>query len=494
VSAGTVEVSSGEADLLATTDAGPALVRGGMMRTGAFVGGSLFGVAAAGLLFRRLGVSETGRYTTALSLGAVAIGVTDLGLNVIGLREFSVLRGEERARLARNLMGMRLALTSLGAVTVTVSAFAIYGRLLGLGVLIACSGMIIQTTQMTLTVPLMARLRLGWISVLELARQLIAAAAMVVLVLAGAHLLAYLAVVAITSLLMLPPTIALVRGDIPIRPSFDMRAWRELIVPGLAYSAATVTATLYLRVAIVLVSLIDGSRQLGYFSVSYRVVESLLVLPGLLVGSAFPIFAHAAHTDPVRLQYALSRVFDAALIVGVWVSLALVVGASFVIDVVAGPDFRGAAAVLAVQGLVVGAVFLSSVWAYVMLSLRLHRVILIFNLSLLALLAVTVAVLATLFGAEGAAFATSAVEIIGAIAGGVLLLHGRPHLRPSLRILPKVVTAAGIGATPILLSGFPIVGRVAASSFLYLLTLFSVRAFPPDLLDLLFARKGRSRR
>jgi O-antigen/teichoic acid export membrane protein len=481
-----------EVDLLSTPEAGPAVVRGGVMRTGAFLGGSLFSVAAAALLFRKLGVTDTGRYTTAMSLGAVVVGVTDFGLNIIGLRELSVLRGEQRDSLARTIIGMRLVLTSAGAIVVTAFAFAAYGDLLGLGVLVACIGMIAQSVQTTLTMSLLARLRLGWISALELARQMSAAIVIALLVFAGAHLLAYLAVTAITTLLLLPPTIALVRGDIPIRPSFDMRRWRELIVPGLAYSAATVTATLYLRVAIVLVSLTDSSSQLGYFSVSYRVVESLLALPSLLVGSAFPIFAHAARDDPARLAYALSRVLDASLIVGTWASVTLAVGASLAIDVIAGRGFQPATSVLAVQGLVVGAVFVSSIWASVLLSLHKHRVILIFNLSLLALVTIAVAVMAPLFGAMGAAIATAAVEITAAIAGAFVVIRGRPHLRPNLQTLPKVAAAAVAGASPMLLSGVPVIGRLALSSFLYLAVLLVLRGFPSDLLAMLTgSRPGR---
>ena len=196
-------------------------------------------------------------------------------------------------------------------------AFLVYGSLLGVGVLIAGAGVLLLNIQATLAVPLMARLRLGWVSALDLTRQLVVAAMIVLLVLADAHLLAFLAIGAVAALAILVPTVALVRGDIPIRPSFGMHEWRALVGPVLTYSIAVAAAALYFRVAIVLVSLIAGDRGSGYFSASYRVVEFLLILPGLLVGAAFPIFARAARDDPDRLAYALSRVFDAALIVGV---------------------------------------------------------------------------------------------------------------------------------------------------------------------------------
>jgi O-antigen/teichoic acid export membrane protein len=300
-------------------------------------------------------------------------------------------------------------------------------------------------------------------------------------VLADGRLLAFLAVTAVAALIVLPPTIALVRSDIPIKPSFDARQWRRLFGPVLAYSAATATATLYVRIAIVLVSLITDARQLGYFGVSYRMVEALLTLPTLLVGAAFPIFARAAREDPARLRYAISRVFDVALIVGVWVSLSLAIGSHLIIQTIAGASFLPSAPVLAFQGVAVGAVFVSSVWAYGLLSLGLHRTILIFNLALLAAVAAVVAILASLDGAVGAAIGTAAVEIAAAIAGAAVLAHGRPHLKLSPRVLPKVAVAASTAAAPALLAGVPTIARVGLSTFLYAAVLLLLRAFPSDL-------------
>jgi O-antigen/teichoic acid export membrane protein len=481
-----------EPNTLSGPTAGSAVARGTTLRVGSYMGGSVFSVVAAALLFRHLGVSATGHYTTATSLSALVSGLTDLGLTGICVRELSVLRGERRTSFARNLLGLRLVLASAGVVLVTVFAFAAYGPLLGIGVLVAGCGMFLQNTQVLLTASLSVRLRLGTLSALELARQLVAAAVIVALVLAGAQLLAFLAVAALVALVMLVPTIALVRGDFPLMPSFDIARWRTLIGPMLTYSAAVLTATVYLRIAIVLVSLLSSAHQLGYMSVSYRVVENLFVLPGLMIGSAFPIFAHAAHVDTARFASVISRMFDMSLIVGVWVSLSLAVGASLAIAVLGGGSFRPAVPVLAVQGISVAAVFVGNVWITALLSLHLHRVILILNLALLALVAAVVAILAPLYGAQGAAIATASVEVGAAVAGGVILVRGRPHLKPSLRLLPRVAAAALVGALPMLLTGAPVIARLALSSALYGLVLLALRAFPSDLPGLLLPAHGRS--
>lgn len=481
-----------EVDFLSTVEAGPAAVRGGAMRVGSFMAASLVSVGVAALLFRYLGVVNTGLYTTALSLSAVVTGFTDLGLTAIGMREFAVQRGEERAALARNLLGIRLVLTVIGVILISVFAFLAYGRTLGLGVLIAGVGVLVQNTQTTLSVPLMADLRLGWVAALELARQLVNAALIVGLIVAGAELLPFFAVAGVAAAVVLPVTAVRVRHLIPLTASFDIAQWRTLVGPVLTYSAAVAASSLYFRVAIVLVSLIASAHQLGYFSISFRVVEVLFVVPGLLVGAAFPIFARAARNDPARLGYALSRVFEVSLIVGVWISLSIAVGARLAILVIGGVHFLPATPILAVQGIAVGATFVTSVWGYGMLSLHLHRLILTFNLVMLALVAIVVAILTTLDGAQGAAVGTASIEVVGAIASGLLLVRGRPHLAPRLRVVPRVALAALLGATPALASGLPVVVRVLLSTAIYAAVLIVLRAPPAELLDLVPVRlRGR---
>jgi O-antigen/teichoic acid export membrane protein len=480
-----------EVDLLSTAEAGPAAVRGGAMRISSFLAGSLVSIGTAALLFRHLGVVNTGRYTTALSLSAVVTGFTDLGLTAIGMRELAVLKGQERASLARNLLGIRLVLTVVGVLLLSAFAFVAYGRLLGLGVLIAGGGVLLQNTQTTLAVPLMAGLRLGWVSALDLARQLLTAALIVVFVLLGADLLPFLATAGIAAAIVLPITAVLVRRMIPLSASFDLAQWRALLGPVLTYSAAVAASTLYFRVAIVIVSVIASAQQLGYFSISFRVVEVLFTIPGLLVGAAFPIFARAARDDPARLGYALSRVFEVSLMVGVWIALSIAVGAHLAIEVIGGSRFLPATPVLAVQGIAVGATFVSSVWGFGMLSLHLHRLILTFNLAMLALVAVVVAILVPLDGAQGAAIGTASVEVVAAIGNGLLLVRGRPHLAPSLRIVPRVALAALLGAAPALLEGLPVILRVLLSTVIYVAVLVVLRAPPAELLSLVPGRFAR---
>jgi O-antigen/teichoic acid export membrane protein len=473
-----------EHDVLATSEAGPAAVRGGALRVVGYIVASLLALASGALMFRHLGVVDTGRYTTALSIVALVATSSDLGLTAIGIRELSVRTGEARELMARTLLGLRLVIVTTGILLVDVFVLLSYGSQLAVGVLLAGVALVFQVWQGTLAIPLMVELRLGWTTLFEVLRQLLTSIVIIAFVVGGAGLLAFLASPIPASLAVLGLTMVKFRGRIPMRVRFDFRSWRELLAPIISFGVAVAASALYFRVAILLVSALASGRQLGYFSLSFNVVAALFSIPGLVVAAAFPIFSRAAREDHGRLAYAIERVFEVSLIVGTWMSLAIALGARFAIEVVGGPKFAPAAGVLAIQGISVGAAFVGSVWGFGMLSLGRHRAILLFNLTNLVLIIVAASILSSLDGARGAAIAASGVEVTAAIVGLRMLAHNRPHLHPSLRVLPRVILALAVAATPVLIP-FSEPARVALSGVLYLIALVILRALPTELIALL---------
>lgn len=474
-----------EQDILATSAAGPAAVRGGALRVIGYVAGSLLSVLSASLLLRHLGVREFGRYATGLSLVALVAALSDLGLTAVGMREMSALAPSERAPVARDLLGLRLALTGLGGLVVVAVAWAAYPSALAFGVALASIGLLLQVTQDNFALPLLVDLRLGWVAALDFARQLSTIALTILLVLTGVGLVPFLAVSIPVGVVLVPASAWLIRGTRMIAPTFNLRRWRTFVAPMLPYTLAVAASALYFRVAIILVSALASGAELGYFGASFRVIEVLTLVPGLVVGSAFPIFARAAGHDHERLGYALGRMFDVTLIAGAFVAVALAVGAPLAIAIVGGPKFAPAASVLAVQGVALGAMFVSLVWANALLSLGLYRTILALNLSTLLLNGLLVAGLVQVDGARGAALGTAIAEIVAALLQALVVAHERPPLRPSLRVVPYVILASAVGLIPLALTGLPTIVRLAISVALFGAVVLVTRALPAELIDLL---------
>jgi O-antigen/teichoic acid export membrane protein len=486
-----------ELDILDRASAGRLAVRGGALRIGSYVGGSLAGLGGAVLLYRHLSLHDVGKYGLIIALVGIVGAYSDLGLTAVGVRSASTLVGKERAAMLSDLLGLRLALTVAGIVVIALICAAVYSWVIAVGVVIAGAGLLLQVCLDNYQISLVVNLRLGWVAGINFAGSVAAALITAALVIAGAHLLSFVAIaipVAAASALVAATQI---RGDRSLTPTYSLARWRAMFARSMVYSAAVATSALYFYAAIILTSLLSNGDQLGWFQVSFRVVTVLAVVPGLLCGSALPIFSRAARDDVGRLGYSLSRVFEVSLLLGVWVALSLAVGARFAVEVIGGSaphhNLLPAAPILVFQAVALGGTFVGSVAAYGLLSLGLNRQILMLSVAGLLLAIALMAVLIPLDGGQGAAIGTMVVEVGFAGIGWAVLSAGRPELRPPLRLVPRVALATLAGCSPILLTSWPVVLRVLLSTALYASVVLVTKAYPSELLDLLPDRLRRRR-
>ena len=185
-----------------------------------------------------------------------------------------------------------------------------------------------------------------------------------------------------------------------------------------------------------MLSLVSSPRETGYFGASFRVTEVLMAIPQLAAASAFPIFVRAARDDPERLAYGVGRMFHAMAVLGVGIALALALGAAFVIEVIAGPEFAPAAGVMRIQAVTLLVVFLVVTFNYALLSLREHRTMLVVTGGALVINAVGAALLGAAHGADGAALATMVADVAGLLATGWALWSARAARRPVAHAAP----------------------------------------------------------
>jgi O-antigen/teichoic acid export membrane protein len=461
--------------------AGGRVIRGSILRGVAYGATVTLGIVSAALMTRHLGVVDFGRYVTVLSVVTVATAMSDVGLSNIGVREYAIREGVERDFAMKNLLGLRIALTSVAIViAVTFSAAADYPSVMVVGTFIAAIGFVLTTVQHSLAVPLSAGLRLGWVAGLDVLRQAGLVFVVVGLVAAGASLVPFLAAPIPVGVLLIAVTAWLVRGSIPFVPAFDPRAWGRLLRLVLPYAAASAVGAIYVSLVVVLTSLVASQQETGYFGAAFRVFSVLAAVPGLLVASAFPVLARAARDDRERLRYALQRLWDTGLVIGAGAAVLTAVGAPVAIDVVAGPEYEPSVKVLQIQAGALFASYFVAIWGYALLSLDAFRSLLVANVLALALAAGLTLTLAPEYGANGAAIATLVGELGLAIALGVQLMWSREDLRVELEILPRVLLAAALASVVVFVPGVPDVVDIVVATVVYVAAAVVLRAVPDE--------------
>jgi O-antigen/teichoic acid export membrane protein len=462
------------------------LLRRGGWRGLAYAGAVAASVAAIPLVSRHLHRLGYGRYITVTSLLLIVAAITEGGIATLGVREFSGSDEPEQREFMRSLLGLRIALSVAGGVgAIAFSLLGGYPQVVIEGVAIASVGLVLANLQATLTIPLVAALRLPWLALLDFVAPAVTAAGLILLVVLGAPLLPFFAAADIAYAATLVITAMLVRHQVDLAPSFELRRWRPLLKQSVVFAAATALGAIYFQMVVIAMSLLTNAGEVGTFGLAFRVLSVVNGVPVLLVGSAFPILLRAARDDRARLRYALQRLFEGCLLLGGLFSLLVVAGAPFAARVMGGTQFAGSSEVLRILGAGVVATFLSAVFAYTMLALRMYRALIIVNASMVVLAVALCCVLIPAHGARGAAITTLSLEVVlsGAYATSVLVSHR--ELRPALGMAARIIVALALAFTVALVAPLSSLLAAVVGTTVLAVAVVALRAFPRELLHVL---------
>jgi O-antigen/teichoic acid export membrane protein len=443
-------------DVLSTGEAGGRVIRGSAWRVGANAAGTVLGVAAAALLARHLGVEESGRYFTVLSLVAIAAYVADLGLNITGSRELARSERDRRPALIANLLGQRLSVMPLAVVSIVVFALLVgYPTSMVLGTALAGAGVCLVALANVVLLRLTVELRNAGLAFVDFLKQAVTLAGFGLLVVLGASLTPFFAVQIAVGLAVVAMVPILLGAGGFIAPRFDRAEQRVLFRSALPVATALALGQVYFRLVIVLMSLISNPTQTGYFGLSLRAMETLIYVPILVAGVALPLLTRAAHEDRARLLNAVTGLSEGAVIAGVLIIVVTIRAAEPLMVIIGGNAFRPAGGVLRIQVAALLFIALYQIWTAGLLAVGRQRELILTNALALLGVAVFATVLVPAFGAEGGA----AASVLGDALLASLIYWRFSRAAGSLtvdpRFLLRVAVAAAVACAALLIPGLP---------------------------------------
>lgn len=214
-----------------------------------------------------------------------------------------------------------------------------------------------------------------------------------------------------------------------------------------------VLTVLHFKVDSFLLVLLRNPVEVGIYANSYKIMEILLVLPSMFVGSLFPAFAEALDTKKERL----SHLFETAAGLLLWSVLPIVVLVSlfapYIMAVLTRVNIFEAAGALQVLSLALFAWFIGSLLSHILVVARKQKLLVQVKLTMLALNLVANLVVIPQYGYMGAAWVTVATETLSAF---VLLVLAGTQLQlklPLKKYLPMLTLAVCFGVALYLLKG-----------------------------------------
>jgi O-antigen/teichoic acid export membrane protein len=469
-------------DILDTADAGPAVIRGSLLRVGAYGIGMIATVLSSAVVIRHLGLVNTGHFTTVTALVTIVITISDLGLSGIAVREYSSAARADGQRYLRNLLGIRLTIALAGVALATLFAVLVgYPSVMVAGTVIAGAGAVLVVAQDGCSIPLQVKLRFAWVAGLQLAIQIGVAIEAVLLALAGTGLLPFFALQLPVVAPALLVTVIVGGHDARLMPQVDMRQWQVMVRRILPYSAGIVLSVLYFQMGQIMVSVISHPTDTGYFGVAFRALLAFTTLPPLLVSTSLPLLARAARDDAQRFAYASRRLAETMLVAGCGVALALFLGAGFAVSVVAGHGYGPSVEVLRILAFALLGTFVIGARGYALLSLDRLRAMLASNAVALVVVVAVGAPLIGVYGADGAAIAMVAAELTLALCYELALSLKRPELRLSPRFAARAALAMALAGAVAIALGISPLASAALGMGLYAVASLALGLVPAEI-------------
>ncbi|HEY6760994.1 MAG TPA: hypothetical protein VI318_15970 [Baekduia sp.] len=370
---------------LRSAEAGAVAATGGAVRLQTRLAGLALALVSSIVITRGLTRSQLGEYTVVIALTTVVAGITELGLSGVGIREWIRRDVAQRRALLADLLGLRLVAMGIGSVLALAFVLAAgYDTTIVEGMVVALIGTAFNTAQSALTIPLIAQLRQGLVGALELLSVAVQAVLQVVVVLAGAGVVPLAAMLIPAGLAGLFAVLLVLDGQPPI-PRFHPQRLRGLLRESAAFAAAGAVSVVYLRAPVLLGPALLSANEFGEFSVAFRAIEPLTMLPSLVTGALFPLLTHAALHDRLRLARGYDMLWRSTAALGALGAAAVIGIAPLMTLVFTGERDPVTVDSFVVLGCAMGALFVGAAGMWMLLAERNYRAVLYINIVALTL-------------------------------------------------------------------------------------------------------------
>ncbi|MBU1992230.1 MAG: flippase [Patescibacteria group bacterium] len=401
-----------------------------------------------------LSISGYGEYTMIYEFIAFFAIAADLGLFTIGVREMS--RNEEEVKkIAGNILGLRIVLAFITMGLAVAAAFLIpkyQGTLIPIGTAIAAITTIFTLLNGTVAMVLQLRLKMQWVSLTFVLGRLATLGYMAYIVFYGipepSDLGFYNLLIAgvIGNGLMFAATTYLANKTVELKPQFDLKLWKRVVVASLPYGLALILNQIYFRIDSILLFMLKDSSEVGMYGVPMRMLEVFTVIPLYFMNSVLPVLTKALKEKTEKYRRIIQYSWDFLMTTATPIIIGSVILAYPIVFIVSSPEFLsrlnegfyGSDIGLQILIFALGFQFLNVLFAFILISMNQQKKLLLINFIAVLFNIVGNFLVIPQWGFRGAAFTSVISELIilvGTYIAAKHYLEFRIRLGPTFKIL-----------------------------------------------------------
>jgi len=380
--------------------------------------GKLFYISLFIFIGRYLGPSDFGKFTFALSFIAMFVVISDLGLNLMTVREVSRDKSLTNKYL-NNIVVFKtfLALLAFFLVMLLVVLLGYPEKTIKIVFLLALATFFSNISTGIRWI-FQAYLKLEYDSALVIIQNMLffGLGYLVLKLNWGIYGIGYTQIF-VWILILISSWVLISKKFTRINLEFDFKFWRKLLKSSIPFALMLVFTGLYLNLDTVLLSFFKGDQVVGLYNAANRLVLAGKMIPGIVIASLFPIMSEISKKPKEEFDRLLGKSLTLMFCLALPISIGTTFLAGKAIGLLYGAEFSGS--VPALQILIWGlfCMYLSIVMGYGLIAKGYQRINTVITGVALGINLLINIFLIQRFGHLGTSFAILVTELFVMTAG-----------------------------------------------------------------------------
>ena len=299
-------------------------------------------------LTRSLGVYHYGELTAAFAFVSIFGVVADFGFFQILVREIARRPSEEEV-ITNNLFTLRtlfgFLIYALAAASVWFVPLTVYDANVKIGILILAAASFLLSINTTLIGVFQAHHEMHKAVVGDVVSRSLLLGLLLFALAHGTSLPLIFSLYLLANSLNLVITYSYLRRHVELRPAFQFNHWRVLFIEAWPLGVVTMLGIIYFKIDSVILSILRQPTDVGIYGAAYKIFEFLTIVPGLFMGTVFPVITRLIEIDQERLRRVMQAAFDVLMMIVLPAVAGLLLVASGAIGLLAGGEFLSATTV-----------------------------------------------------------------------------------------------------------------------------------------------------
>ena len=452
----------------------------------------VLGLLTIAMMTRYLGQDGFGYYTTAISFMQVFGILVDFGLSLTAVQMISKAKADV-SRALSNLMTVRIvsAVIFLGLAPLIVLFFP-YSPEVKLGVLLTTVSFFSISLISVLTSVFQKELKMLEVTVADVIGRIILLGITAAAVYFKQSIYWFYAGMSIANLLNALMVVYYCKRYVTLRVAFDWPVWREILRRTWPMALSISLNLIYLRMDVVILSMVRGPAEVGLYGAAYRVLDILTLLPAVYMGMVLPhLTLFYSENKFEKLRALMQRSFNVLMLF----AIPIIVGTFFVarpiMAFVAGRDFSASGEMLTILILAVGPIFITSLFGYAVVALDKQKPMTWGYLTTAVLTFVGYIIFIPIYGWPAAAWLTVFSEALSMVWTFSMVYRTIKFFPKLLFCAKSVFATAAMSAALYFVSAWPVAMSFLLAVFVYFGVMFLVGALKKSFWRELFASKEK---